>query len=481
MSALPVALVVDDSEVVRQVLRRYLTRAGYAVVEAEDGVQGAVAALRDLPALVVTDLDMPVMDGFQLARLLKHDPTTASIPLVILTSHSEASARFWGQDCGADAYVTKDELEERLLPVVRELDRQRIAARPTAQPGAATTGPLEVLARIARQLDKGLLEATLVNQLLHLGIEKDNLAAAVRAVLAFLARIVDGDLLGLCVADDSGVRAHLLRPAAAHGGVDVDRVSAFLAGAVGVAPDALTVVQVDGALGVGEGGAGPDESAAVVFRLPLRDARAVLVVWPRRRGELQGLPLELLATAAPHVALVVDNVRLAEKLWDLSTHDGLTGLLNHRAIFARLGEEVDRAARYNAPMSVALCDVDRFKRINDAHGHPAGDRVLCEVARRLRGSLRSSDLVGRYGGEEFLVILPNATLDAARCAADRLCRELAARPFPLSDAAAIPVTASFGVSCSQELPALAGSEALISLADSRLYQAKAAGRCCVRP
>ena len=96
-----VILMVDDGELTRAVLERSLKQAGYGVVEAADGVRGAVAGLRHGPALVVTDLEMPVMDGYQLTRLLKNDPATSTIPVVILTSHTEASSRFWGEDSGA--------------------------------------------------------------------------------------------------------------------------------------------------------------------------------------------------------------------------------------------------------------------------------------------------------------------------------------------------------------------------------------------
>src|SRR5687767_7403228 len=112
-----------------------LQRKGFDVLTAGDGAEGAVVAFREHPDAVVTDLEMPVMNGYQLARLLKSDPATADIPLLILTSHGEASSRFWGLETGADAYLIKDNLTTGLLPAVDELlqataDRQRVAVAP---------------------------------------------------------------------------------------------------------------------------------------------------------------------------------------------------------------------------------------------------------------------------------------------------------------------------------------------------------------
>ncbi|PYQ56854.1 MAG: hypothetical protein DMF53_24255, partial [Acidobacteria bacterium] len=157
-------LVVDDSEVTRAILARTLRGAGFEVIEARDGAEGAMAALREQPAVVVTDLEMPVMDGFPLLRLLKADPASAHMPVLILTSHSEAASRYWGLRTGADAYLTKDHRPGELLETVERLVR-KASSMPSAAQGAGaldpkSIGPVEVLARVARHLDASLLQAT---------------------------------------------------------------------------------------------------------------------------------------------------------------------------------------------------------------------------------------------------------------------------------------------------------------------------------
>jgi diguanylate cyclase (GGDEF)-like protein len=179
--------------------------------------------------------------------------------------------------------------------------------------------------------------------------------------------------------------------------------------------------------------------------------------------------------------LVLDNVLMAERLWELSTFDGLTGLLNQRSIRERLVEEVDRAVRHSTPMAVLLCDIDRFKLVNDTHGHLVGDAVLREMAVRLTRGLRVSDVIGRYGGEEFLAILPHADLAAATVVAQRMCDDLCEETMELGAVGkTLRVTASFGVACSVEVSGRS-ADTLLGLADRRLYQAKNDGRACVRP
>jgi len=178
---------------------------------------------------------------------------------------------------------------------------------------------------------------------------------------------------------------------------------------------------------------------------------------------------------------VLDNARLSQRLHEMSTRDGLTRQLNHRAIYDRLTEELERARRYRYSLSVILCDMDHFKEVNDTYGHLAGDAVLREGAAVLRTSLRAGDLLGRYGGEEFLAVLPQVDLEAAGAAAERLRLALEGLPVLLPSGAEARITASFGVASLAELGASATSDLLVSLADRRLYEAKAAGRNCIRP
>ncbi len=163
-----------------------------------------------------------------------------------------------------------------------------------------------------------------------------------------------------------------------------------------------------------------------------------------------------------------------------ATHDALTGLYNRRHMRQLLRDGLAQARRYGFPYSVALLDLDHFKHVNDTHGHSAGDAVLVHVARLLRANMREADIPGRWGGEEFLVLLPHATeMQAARAARKWLDR-LRAAPAALPDGTALPVSFSAGVAGFDPDQTAettdAEAERLLERADARLYAAKAAGR-----
>jgi diguanylate cyclase (GGDEF)-like protein len=174
------------------------------------------------------------------------------------------------------------------------------------------------------------------------------------------------------------------------------------------------------------------------------------------------------------VELQAELLKAREELREQATHDFLTRVWNRPAILEILQHELDRAGRENVPLAVVMVDMDHFKVINDAHGHVAGDAVLCEAVRRMQASMRSYDAIGRYGGEEFLIVLPRCDRDNSCNQAERLRVALASDPMKLSDCS-VSVAASFGVTAVREA-ARATSELLIQTADTALFQAKRQGR-----
>lgn len=471
-------LVVDDSEVTRAILARTLRGAGFEVLEACDGAEGALIALRERPSVVVTDLEMPTMDGFPLLRLLKADPLCAHIPVLILTSHAEAASRFWSLRTGADAYLTKDYRPHDLVSTVRRL-ADEATVPPLPVEGAVPPpvgGPLEVLARVARQLDASLLQATVVNTLLEKGMAAGDFHDAGRAVLEILGEIVDARFLAVAVAElETALIEILVQDPLAPDVVEAARD--LLIQRLCLPPGAAVEARIGGEPGTER----VDLERMIWIPLSLRGAGGGLALLPRDLDQDRLVSPERLAGFLPPLILVLDNARLSQRLHEMSTLDGLTRQLNHRAIYERLTEEMERARRYRTALSVILCDLDDFKEVNDTHGHLAGDLVLREAAAVLRGCLRATDVLGRYGGEEFLAVLPQIDLAAARLAAERLRRGLEGNAVRLPSGATVRVSASFGVAAWEELATPASVDLLVSLADRRLYDAKAAGRNCVRP
>jgi two-component system chemotaxis family response regulator WspR len=170
--------------------------------------------------------------------------------------------------------------------------------------------------------------------------------------------------------------------------------------------------------------------------------------------------------------------RALTALRDQATRDGLTGLWNRKTIFETLTQELARTSRDGSPLAIVMADLDKFKSINDTFGHPAGDIVLQEASRRLSGCVRSYDHIGRYGGEEFLIVLPNCDLEQARKLSERLRQAVAAGPID-AEGEHLEITCSFGVACT-EAPMVISVSALVHAADEALYLAKQTGRNCVQ-
>ncbi|MBN2146261.1 MAG: diguanylate cyclase [Anaerolineales bacterium] len=178
--------------------------------------------------------------------------------------------------------------------------------------------------------------------------------------------------------------------------------------------------------------------------------------------------LDLLASQA---AIAIENARLFTEIQELATHDSLTGVFNRRHFFIRANEEVERANRYHQPLSVILFDVDHFKRVNDTYGHPTGDQVLQSIARRCRTSLRDVDIIGRYGGEEFIILMPSTDISNAAIVAERLRRGVLQEKFDTGNG---PLTISLGVAAYDE--GCKDIDVLLAHADKALYSAKNSGR-----
>ena len=188
-------------------------------------------------------------------------------------------------------------------------------------------------------------------------------------------------------------------------------------------------------------------------------------------------PYELkarLRAGARIVELQDSLIQAREALRDQAMHDALTQLFNRRATMDILASELSRASRDLKPLTVMMLDIDHFKLVNDRFGHPAGDAVLCEVARRLRSSMRAYDTVGRFGGEEFLVVAPGCDSSPCRAQAERLREVICSQPIKVKDLS-ISVTVSVGAATARD-PRPQDLEALLSMADKALYLAKERGR-----
>ena len=195
---------------------------------------------------------------------------------------------------------------------------------------------------------------------------------------------------------------------------------------------------------------------------------------------IRGTATDFLERMAGVVAVCLENATNQERLKHLGFTDALTGVHNRRYFDQRLEEEIDRAERQPRPLACIFVDIDHFKHINDDHGHQVGDRVLREIARRIKTHMRASDILARYGGEEFAVLLAGSEQRDAVEIAQRIRATVAAQPVPLADGTELRVTLSAGVSALSNTPHGADravrARQLLDRADRALYAAKAGGR-----
>lgn len=200
----------------------------------------------------------------------------------------------------------------------------------------------------------------------------------------------------------------------------------------------------------------------------------VLAVYSEKKDKFTEENEALLAMIGNQVSVAVLNAQLYQKTLDLAQHDGLTGLANRRYLMERLSQEMERAERYETSLSVIMLDLDKFKSFNDSYGHVKGDELLKAFSSMVKKAVRSTDIPGRYGGEEFCIVLPNTSVKGALVIAERIRAAMEALRITLEDGRP-PVgrTTSIGVA---EFSTGDSIEKLLSHADTALYQAKEAGR-----
>lgn len=249
---------------------------------------------------------------------------------------------------------------------------------------------------------------------------------------------------------------------------------------------ARTILDQDGVLVV-------EDTAKVRFftnpRATAEGIRSVIAVPLKSHGQMAGIlylndfvprsfsaaKLEQLTIIASFASLSLVNARLYQQTRELAASDGLTGLYNHRQFKLALTQELARSQRYGHPLSLIMFDVDNFKHFNDTYGHPCGDQILTQIAAILRDDFRGGDQAFRYGGEEFTVLLPEATLPQARLAAERTRERIAETCIDWPDVSEqLRVTVSAGVATSPRSGNTAAE--LLSTVDELLYAAKHAGK-----
>ena len=443
-------LVVDDVPANVKLLEVRLLAEYFEVLTAFSGADALEICESGKVDVVLLDVMMPEMDGFEVCRRLKADSATAHIPVVMVTALDEVADRVRGLESGADDFLTKPVNDLQLLTRVRSLVRLKML-----------TDELRLRASTTRDIG--------IEELLG---RKDPV----------------GDRRGRVLLVDERVPAQARIRDMLVAVADVDVVAepqaAFFQAAEGDYDCVLVTTSLSGF----------DPLRLCSQLRSLDRTRFLPIVMLAEKGQddivLRALDLgvndyllrpvdeqELTARLRTQIRRKRYNQELRSSVAqtiELAITDGLTGLHNRRYLDSHLQTLFERAASRQRPLSLLTSDIDRFKRINDTHGHAAGDDVLREFARRLRKNVRGIDLACRYGGEEFVVVMPDTEQAVAERVAERIRQEIEMLPFGPEGAAALDVTVSIGVASIS--PAADTLEALHKRADGALYEAKKSGR-----
>jgi two-component system cell cycle response regulator len=443
-------LIVDDIEANVKLLEARLTVEYFETLTARSGEEALQICVSEGPDVVLLDVMMPGMDGFEVCRRLKADPRTQHIPVIMVTALDQPTDKVQGLEAGADDFLTKPVDDIALISRVKNLSRLKTLtdemlkrASTSEQMGMGTTseengmnagsgGKILLVEDHVRSAER-IMEVLSSDHIIEL--ETDPQAALMKLpeenfdLLMVSLSLSNTDGLRLC----SQVRS-------------LDRIRHL---------PILTITE-------------PGEDARLLrgLEMGVND----YLVRPIEKNEMQA-----------RVRTQIKRKRFSDKLRsqldesaEMAIMDSLTGLYNRRYMESHMRTLVQEAAQRGKPLSVLVADIDFFKAVNDAHGHDAGDVVLKDFATRLRENIRGIDLACRLGGEEFVVMMPDTDLAKAYIVGERLRQRIANEPFQISPGKHLTITSSVG------LAALEGvddtPDALLKRADQALYSAKRDGR-----
>ena len=440
-------LIVDDVPANTRLLEAKLAAEYYQVATAQDGFEAIRLAHSWQPDLILLDVMMPDMDGFEACKRLKDDPRTLHIPIVMVTALGEASERLRGLEAGADDFLTKPVEYETLLARVRSLVRLK-----------RLLDELRVRGETARALG---LAGEIVS---------------VPSVAGARALVVDDWVLGAQTVQDALSREGIL-PGVASSEAETMAMTAAV-------PFDLIVLSLSMTA---------DDPLRLASRLRAaditQDIPLLLIAEPEQRDRiLRGFDLgandwllrpldenELRARARNQIRRKFYQDRLRADLGhalEMALTDPLTGFYNQRYLMRHLRGLL--ATGQPNGIAVMMVDVDHFKSVNDRWGHPAGDRALKAVAEMLRGRTRVFDSIARYGGEEFVVVMPGAGSQDAASAAERLRSAIERMEFVPDGGEVHRLTVSIGVAFGNG--GVSTPEHLLKMADNAMYRAKRTGR-----
>ncbi|MCH2548054.1 MAG: PleD family two-component system response regulator [Alphaproteobacteria bacterium] len=443
-------LVVDDRPTNVLLLETKLSNEYYDVVTARDGFEAIQKTKERNPDLILLDVMMPGIDGFEVCRRLKSDPEVAHIPVVMVTALSSKSDRLRGLEVGADDFLTKPFNDivffartKSLIRIKMMLDELRLRDQTAAQIGGAN-------------LTQNMFTANVSGS--RILVVDDNQAQS-QMVVDKLSELYHVDL---------ALDADFAQERVKSEEYDVIMISTEMSSSEGLRLASLLKSR--------------EETRNIPLIIMVNESRTQTMLKALELGinDYLLLPVdtnEMMARVKTQIRRkkYQDALRSSyEKTVSRSVTDALTNLYNRHFMDTHLDNLVHQANKHGRPLSIMLVDVDHFKPINDSYGHDVGDEVLQSLSKVVVKSIRTADMAARFGGEEFVVLLPETDLLSATVVTDRIRQMVEVTPFRVSHSiGSLNMTVSIGAA---QLRKGETSAQLLKRADEALYKAKTNGR-----
>ncbi len=481
-------LVVDDTHENLRLLAGILKEDGYAVRLAPNGHMALASAQANPPSLILLDIMMPGLDGYAVCEALKKDACTSAIPIIFISALNEVFDKVRAFSIGGVDYITKPfQVEEVLIRVKTHLTlramhksleernvhmQQEIARRQEAEDLLQQKN--EDLHRLIVELQIYNREITLLNALGELLQTCMTIEDAYNVAAEVACQLFE-DQSGALYMNNASVQT---MQAVITWGDDTDMFETEVCSCVAKQLKHHIPRMVNPYA---------EPQCAQLHRTDMRPYLCVPLIAQRENlgvMHLIGGPMEpqeanehwvgLALMMCSHLALALKNIQLRDQLREQSIRDPLTGLFNRRYLNETLEREISRASRYEYPLGIIMLDIDHFKQFNDTYGHDGGDTLLRAIGTFLQNQTRREDIACRYGGEEFTLILPSASLQSVQKRAEDICVELNTLQVQHNERPLGRVTASLGVALFPDHGMTADD--VIVAADKALYRAKKEGR-----